>query len=111
MKLYRVIACDTWSRQPCDSDTYWKERILYVGPDRDEARIEFHRSHAKDFERGHGSQARKTVVDVIEDAGTDDFSDDEDPMQHLGGDPMKTAIAIAIAFASICHAIGYLTGG
>ena len=77
MKLYRVIACDTWSRQPCDSDTYWKERILYVGPDRDEARIEFHRSHAKAFDRGHGSQARKTVVDVIEDAGTDDFSDDE----------------------------------
>ena len=32
-------------------------------------------------------------------------------MQHLGGDPMKTAIAIAIAFAAICHDIGYLTGG
>lgn len=32
-------------------------------------------------------------------------------MQHLESDPMKIAIAIAIAFASACHVVGYLIGG
>lgn len=74
-KLYRVTVKETRSVQP--SGTFWNREVLYCGYDRDEARQAYHASTPDDFWRGYGSSARETELEVITDAETDDFSDDE----------------------------------
>ena len=74
--IYRVIARITGSLQPRGLETYWEQNILYCGTDRTEARVAYHRSSPHDYFRGYGNNARKTIMEIIEDTGTDDATDD-----------------------------------
>ena len=74
-KLYRVVKRSTSSLQP--SATFWNDEILYCDYDRDEARRIYHQNTpAEGPVFNYGSPYSKTVVEVITDAGTDDFGDD-----------------------------------
>lgn len=74
--IYRVRARATHSVQPGRGATTWLDEVLYCGADRTAARVAYHRSAPQDYYRGYGNSARKTAMDVIEDAGTDDAADD-----------------------------------
>ena len=75
MTIYRVIEKRTASLQP-GSATTWTDTVIYIGPDRDAARIAYHASDVDDHWRGYGNSSRPTVVETIDDAGTADFADD-----------------------------------
>lgn len=81
MDIYRVTVKSTNSVQP--GDTFWQKEVLYCGEDRQEARVAYHKSKPHDFHRGLGNAARRTIVEVISDAGTEDFSDDTLEREHL----------------------------
>jgi hypothetical protein len=72
--LYRVTVKTTHSRQP---GAFWECKVLYCGLDRDEARIAYHESAVLDDPGSPGNWARKTQMEVLSDAGTSDFADDE----------------------------------
>lgn len=74
--IYRVSLLTTQSLMP-GRETNWIAKVLYCGIDRDDARVAFHESTPADFTRSYGDSARKTVCEVISDANTDDFHDDE----------------------------------
>jgi hypothetical protein len=74
MKIYRVMSKQTSSLQP--DCTFWHRSVLYCGPDRDQARIAYHEARPTDSFRGYGQPSRGTYVEIIPDAGTDDFEDD-----------------------------------
>jgi hypothetical protein len=83
-RIYRVVAESTASLQPGDdSATSWRREVLYIGTDRDAARVAYHGSSPRDDWRGYGNAARRTVVEIIDDAGEDDF----------GADPIGTGDA------------------
>lgn len=73
-KLYRVTVKTTNSVQP--GTTFWQTEMIYCGDDRDDARVAYHSESVTDYWRGYGNAARETVVEVIDDAGTDSFADD-----------------------------------
>lgn len=73
--IYRVVARRTGSVQP--TGTFWDREVLYCGDDRQEARRVYHESEPEDFGGGYGNQARETISEVISDADSDDFADDE----------------------------------
>lgn len=74
MNIYRVTHRTTNSLQ--HHDTCWEINVVYCGVDRNDARGVFHMWRSHDFKRGFGSQAAETIVDVFNDARTDDFADD-----------------------------------
>lgn len=76
MELFKVIAKETGSLQPGYGATFWTDRVLYCGTDRQQARIAYHRSTSEDYDSGYGNRCRKTKVLTIADANTDDFNDD-----------------------------------
>ena len=75
-KLYRISVRSTSSLQP-GGGSFWTTAVLYCGYDRDEARREYHNSEPHDDNCSFGRPARETHCVVIEDAETEDFSDDK----------------------------------
>lgn len=76
MKIYRVMRKHTSSLQP--DCTFWHREVLYCGPDRDAARMSYHEIKPTDTVYvNYGSPCTETYVEVIPDAGADDFDDDE----------------------------------
>jgi hypothetical protein len=75
-KLYRVILKTTAAWQPA-ADSYWHEEVIYCGYDRADARKEYHRNKCQETNQGAGNKRVLLVLDVIRDAETDDFDDDE----------------------------------
>ena len=41
-----------------------------------------HSSECRDFSKGFGNSCRVTIVEIIKDAGTDDFADDKVTVLH-----------------------------
>lgn len=78
-KLYRVIRRTTDSLQ--STGTHWSSEVLYSGYDRDEARRIYHETKPSDAQwvpvDCYGTKVIETLCQVIEDADTDDFADDE----------------------------------
>jgi hypothetical protein len=75
--IYRVRRRWTNSLQPGgDWNTTWDDEILYCGTDRTAARVAYHTSAPHDYSRGHGNSCRETLMEEIEDTGTDDAADD-----------------------------------
>lgn len=75
--IYRVRTRITSSLQPGCGATHWNtDNVLYVGTDRDAARLAYHASAPKDYGSAYGNRSRETVMEVIEDAGTQDAADD-----------------------------------
>ena len=72
--MYRVIVKTTNSVQP--SGSFWQSKVLYCGCNRSEARQVYHGSAPADSGGSYGNRCRKTVMERIEDANTDDFADD-----------------------------------
>ena len=79
-KLYRVIRRRTESLQP--AGTFWKSTVLYCGYSRDEARRAYYSHEIEDSGSGYGNPAVETICEGIEDAGADDFTDDEVTQYH-----------------------------
>ena len=76
-KLYRVTEISTNSYDLSERDVYWRTKALYCGYDRDEARLVYHENKVEDYGWEPGNPARRTVAEIITDAGTADFDDDE----------------------------------
>ena len=72
--LYRVIRRTTGSVQP--TGTFWQNKVLYCGYDRDEARRVYHESEPTDYGGSCGNQAAETAMQVIADKQSDDFNED-----------------------------------
>lgn len=76
MKIYRVMRKSTSSLQP--DCTFWHREVLYCGDDRGRARIVYHEHKPTDTAYvNYGSPCTETYAEVIPDAGTDNFEDDE----------------------------------
>jgi hypothetical protein len=87
--LYRVKTRETGSKQP--SGTYWRNTVIYIGHNVDEARIAFHREEPQDFGGGYGNRARETVFEILadeelpeDDAGWFERADADDPDHGVG---------------------------
>jgi hypothetical protein len=74
--IYRVTVKRTGSVQPGDGATSWQREVIYCGTDREEARVAYHASEPKNYGGSFGNAARDTVMEVIEDAETEDAADD-----------------------------------
>ena len=73
--LHRITLKSTSSLQPGGS--YWTEDVLYCGYDREEARRVYHENEHREGGAGnYGNGCTRLVHHAIEDAGTEDFSDD-----------------------------------
>ena len=78
MKLYRVTKRSTRSLQPGGGGaTTWNRETLYCGGDRDEARRVYHDNTCHERGGGYGNHATEIICEVIKDAETEDFHDDE----------------------------------
>ena len=75
--LYRVMEKKTPNLQLAGY-TVWNEQVLYCGYDRKEARRVYHQGTVTDSDSDsvYGRPWKRTFMQVIADAGTNDFSDD-----------------------------------
>ncbi len=75
--LYQVVERKTPNLQLAGY-TVWHEQVLYCGYDRKEARRVYHEHTVtdSDSESVYGRSWKRTFMQVIADAGTNDFSDD-----------------------------------